>query len=78
MSNGVKEINARLYVLEAERLVVTIELRNALLREAKKLLPAALKQARGGRNKRGSPALLRLIARLAMRPTQIDKPRKTS
>ena len=66
-----KNLRDRLDVLEAERLVITIELRNALLREAKKLLPAAIRQAKG---KRPSPALLRLIARLAMRPTQIDRP----
>jgi hypothetical protein len=45
----------------------------ALLREAKKLLPTAIKQARGDGKRPGSPALLRLIARLAMRPTQIER-----
>ena len=74
----VKELQERLDVLEAERLVITIELRNALIRAASELLPEALRQAQGqpARGKRGpragSPALLRLITRLAMRPTQID------
>jgi hypothetical protein len=74
------DLQDRLHVLEAERMVLTIELRNALMREAKRLLPAAIRQARGtlgGKVKSarpGSPALLRLIARLAMRPTQIDRP----
>jgi len=84
-SNGKKkaqELRDRLDVLEAERLVLTVELRNALMREAKKLLPQAIRQAKGTpagkgqRYRQGSPALLRLIARLAMRPTQIDRPRK--
>jgi hypothetical protein len=77
------ELQERLDILEAERMVTTIELRNALLREAKKLLPLAIKQARGQRSGKrgkpspGSPALLRLITRLAMRPTQIDRPPKS-
>lgn len=82
------EIRDRLDVLEAERLVLTIELRNELLRQAHELLPAAIRQAKGtparpatktraaSPAKPGSPALLRLIARLAMRPTQIDRPTK--
>jgi hypothetical protein len=65
----------RLDVLEAERLVLTIEVRNALLREAKKLLPAAIRQARGDGKKPGSPALLRLISRMVMRNVNIE-PRK--
>jgi hypothetical protein len=65
----------RLDVLEAERLVLTIEVRNALLREAKKLLPAAIKQARGDGKKPGSPALLRLISRMVIRNVNIE-PRK--
>ncbi len=69
------KIGDRLDILEAERLILTIELRNELLRQAKKMLPAALRQAKGARGKPGSPALLRLIARLAMRSTQIEKPR---
>jgi len=69
-------IRARLDILEAQRLVSTVQLRNALIQEAKRLLPAAIRQARGSRKNPGSPALLRLIARLAMRPTQIDRPRK--
>jgi hypothetical protein len=77
-----QDLRDRLDVLEAERLVLTVELRNALMREAKKLLPQAIRQARGtpasghGRKARrgrpGSPALLRLIARLAMRDVRID------
>jgi hypothetical protein len=70
-----QQLRDRIDVLEAERLVLTIELRSALMREAKKLLPAAIRQARGDPKKRrpGSPALLRLIARLAMRDTRIDR-----
>lgn len=74
------ELHDRLDVLEAERLVATIELRTALLHEAQRLLPEAIRQAKphgkGTRKRPGSPALLRLIARLAMRPTQIDRPPK--
>ncbi len=54
--------------LEAERLVLTVELRNRLIREAQKLLPRAIAQA-----KRERPALLRMIVRLAMRPTDVDR-----
>ncbi|HXN50377.1 MAG TPA: hypothetical protein VN943_00470 [Candidatus Acidoferrum sp.] len=68
-----KALRERLDILEAQRLVLTIELRSALLSEAKKLLPQAIRQARGVKGKPGSPALLRLIARLAMRNTQIEK-----
>jgi hypothetical protein len=42
------------------------------------MLPDALRQARGRKGKPGSPALLRLIARLAMRSTQIDKPARSA
>ena len=66
-------LRERLDILEAQRLVLTIELRGALLREAKKLLPQAIRQAKGNGKRPGSPALLRLIARLAMRNTQIEK-----
>ncbi len=80
MSDTAKQIRERLDVLEAERLIITIELRTELLRAAKQLLPEALRQARpagAGKNRRpGSPALLRLIARLAMRSTQIEKREK--
>jgi hypothetical protein len=82
------ELRDRLDILEAERLVLTIELRNDLIRAAKRLLPQAIAQAKGRPSKargrgRGvrvppSPALLRLIARLAMRDTRIDRPRKPS
>lgn len=73
------KLRERLDVLEAERLVLTIELRNALLRAASELLPEALKQAQGTaptKNKPGrpgSPALLRLISRLAMRDVRLDR-----
>ncbi len=75
------EIKSRLDVLKAERAILTIELRNAVTRAAHDLLPEAIRQARPGR-KRGkakarpaSPALLRLIARLASRPLKLDRPR---
>jgi hypothetical protein len=77
------ELKNRLDQLEAERAILTIELRNALLRAANDLLPDAIRQAkpqpargRGSNRKpprNGSPALLRLIARLAMRPINLDK-----
>ncbi len=73
-----------LEVLEAERLVETVKLRNALIREAAKLLPEAIRQAKpkGGRKRKdgtrtparaGSAGLLRLIARLAMRDVRLDR-----
>jgi hypothetical protein len=72
------ELKDQMDVLDAERLVLTVKLRNDLLRAASDLLPEAIRQAkpqgRGKSRRPGSPALLRLIARLAMRPTQIDKP----
>lgn len=86
-----KDLQDELDVLDAERMVLTVQLRNDLLREATALLPLAIRQAKGrparaaqpakgNRGPRaaqpakpGSPALLRLISRLAMRPTQIDK-----
>jgi hypothetical protein len=76
-----EETNRRLNRLEAERLILTIEIRCELLRAAKDLLPAAIEQAKGkvgkkGQHTPGSPALLRLITRLAMRPAQIDRPTK--
>jgi hypothetical protein len=70
---NVQELRDRLDILEAQRLVLTVELRSALMREAKKLLPQAIAQAKGKGNRPGSPALLRLIARLAMRDTRIDR-----
>ena len=82
-ARSAEAIKDRLAILEAERLVLTIELRNALLRAANDLLPEAIRQAkpqrargRGAHRKpprAGSPALLRLIARLAMRPLQLEK-----
>jgi hypothetical protein len=74
------DLKARLDQLEAERAILTIELRNSLLCAANELLPEAIRQAKpqpkkGKRPARpGSPALLRLISRLAMRPIQIEKP----
>ena len=70
-----ERIQERLDVLEAERLILTIEVRNALLREAKRLLPAAVKQAKGRAGKPGSAALLRLIARIVMRPHPTEQPK---
>lgn len=67
------KLKERLDQLEAERLIVTIELRNALLKAAATLLPAAIAQAKPRKGQQGSPALLRLITRLAMRPMQIEK-----
>jgi hypothetical protein len=86
MADKAKELSARLDQLEAERLVLTIELRCELLRVAKQLLPEAIQQAKPKRGTRrnmrtgktketyhpGSPALLRLITRLAMRPIHIE------
>jgi hypothetical protein len=85
MSDTAKKIRERLDILEAERLIITVELRTELIRAAKDLLPEAIRQAKpqpagdAGHGKKrtparaGSPALLRLIARLAMRSTQIEK-----
>ncbi len=78
------EVEKALEVLEAERLVETVKLRNALIREAAKLLPEAVRQAKpkGGRKRKGrhahpgprrQAALLRLIARLARRSVDIDR-----
>ncbi|MGB7435538.1 MAG: hypothetical protein WBR26_00490 [Candidatus Acidiferrum sp.] len=72
------KLKSRLDQLEAERAILTIELRNELTRAAKQLLPEAIRQAKPGRARKGktrhaSPALLRLIARLAMRPINLDK-----
>ncbi len=69
---------------QRERLVETVKLRNALIREAAKLLLEAIRQAKpkGGRKRKdgtrtparaGSAALLRLIARLAMRDIRLDR-----
>ncbi len=66
----------RLDVLEAERMILTVELRNDLIRAARKLLPLAITQARGWRKRAGSPALLRLISRLAMRDVRIERARR--
>jgi len=78
--NGKKkaaELRERLEVLEAERLIHTVELRSELIKAAKELLPEAIRQAKPqgiGKSRRpGSPALLRLISRLAMRDVRIDR-----
>jgi len=90
MADKAKELSGRLDQLEAERLVLTIELRCELLRVAKQLLPEAIEQAKPKKSTRlnmrtgktkdtykpGSPALLRLITRLAMRPVQIVRPHR--
>ena len=72
------DLKARLDILEAERAVLTIELRNELVKAAAALLPEAIRQVkpsgRGKKRRAGSPALLRLITRLAMRPLQLQKP----
>ena len=74
-------LKAELDRLEAERAILTIELRNELVRAAKQLLPEAIRQARPGRRRgkkqgrNSNPALLRLISRLAMRPIHIDRPK---
>lgn len=83
----VTELQEALDVLEAERLVETVKLRNALICEAAKLLPEAIRQvkpkpARKRKNgthtqpRAGSAALLRLISRIAMRDVRLDKPPK--
>jgi hypothetical protein len=73
-----QQIHERLDQLEAERLILTIELRCELLRAAKQLLPEALRQAQprgqGKARRAGSPALLRLISRLAMRRIDVERP----
>ena len=73
MVSKAKELRSRLDILEAERLVLTVELRNALIREAQRLLPQAIRQSKGTARRPGSPALLRLIARLAMRSVHLEK-----
>jgi hypothetical protein len=75
------EIKTRLDELDAERLILTEQFRNDLIRAATELLPSAIAQAKptpargSGRDRKaakpGSTALLRLISRLAMRPAQI-------
>jgi hypothetical protein len=75
------DIRDRLTKLEAERMILATELRNALTRAAVELLPLAVRQAqptpkRGKRAaKQGSPALLRLISRIALRPLHLERPK---
>jgi hypothetical protein len=73
MNSKAEQLKEHLDVLEAERLILTVELRNALIKEAKRLLPLAIRQA--SRKKNPSPALLRLITRLAVRPLALSKER---
>ena len=71
------EVEEALDTLDAERLIEVVKLRNALAKEFAKLLPEAIAQAkpsgRGKKWKPGSPALLRLITRFAMRPALSPK-----
>ena len=73
MNSKAEKLKQHLDVLEAERLILTVELRNALVKEAKRLLPLAIRQA--SHKKHPSPALLRLITRLAVRPLALSKER---
>jgi hypothetical protein len=50
-----QKLKERLDILEAERLVLTIELRNALIRAAKDLLPRAIAQGKARLPARASP-----------------------
>jgi hypothetical protein len=63
-------------VLEAERAIETVKLRNKLVKACAELLATAIEQAKPQGKKPGSAALLRLISRIAMRPTQIERRRK--
>lgn len=54
--------------LDAERLIVTTQIRTALMRSYLRLLPQAQRQAR-----QGKPALLRLITRAAFRDVNPDR-----
>jgi hypothetical protein len=75
-----QELTEALEVLEAERLVATVKLRTAIVKACADLMPEAIAQAKpqgAGKSKRpGSPALLRLITRVAMRDVRIDRPPK--
>ena len=77
-SDNEQTTRQKLDTLEAERMILSGELRNAVLRAATDLLPHAIRQAKGSTKNAGSPGLLRLITRLAMRATQIDQQRKKS
>lgn len=69
-----KSILDELDILDAERLIGIARLRLRVLRAAEQLLPLAIKQCTD--KKRPSPALLRLIARLATQRTLRDRPPK--
>jgi hypothetical protein len=72
-----QELNEALAVLDAERLVETVKLRCALVKECAALLPTAIEQAKPqgtGKNRRlGNASLLRLISRVAMRDVKLDR-----
>ena len=87
MEKRTRELIEALDTLEAERLVETVKLRCELVKQCAALLPEAIRQAkpkRGAKRKDGtrsparpgSAALLRLIARVAMRDVRIDRPPK--
>jgi hypothetical protein len=69
------KLQDELDILEAERLVATVRLRSELIKAATELLPEAIRQAKPRGKQPGSPALLRLIVRLAMRDVRIEKPK---
>jgi len=68
-----KKLKERLDALEAQRLIDTIELRHELVRAARRLLPEAIRQAKPKGRKPGSPALLRLVARVAQRTIKFER-----
>ncbi len=76
-STKTKQVRDELAILDAQRLVRTVELRSVLLEAAAELLPEAIRQAKPqgqGKSRRpGSPALLRLITRLAFRDVRVDR-----
>lgn len=84
MEKRTKQLTDALDTLEAERLIETVKLRCELVKQCAVLLPDAIRQAKPKRaSKRkdgtrsparpGSPALLRLISRVAMRDVRLDK-----
>jgi hypothetical protein len=70
-----KQIAMKADELELDRTIAQLQLRADVIHAARKLLPAAIEQAQPhgkpckhcGRRDAGSPALLRLICRIAMR-----------
>ena len=87
MSNA-KKLADSLEALEAERIALQVGLRCDLIKAARELLDSAIAQAAAkplnckhcgkicGHTAAGTPALLRIISRLAMRDAAIDKARK--